>query len=171
MLDLAKSSIILFFQGNLFQNPSGVWRQLAIGIGLTLVIFLAAVKIAGFGLPLAAAIASFIGGAAHQLIGDVARFEAINAGFRNGPSGVKSLLSASPTFGAPRGRADHCAVARAALSICSVVFVTGLLLPFVVDAFSRHIMPSEETASRSVERGSPVSDHKRASASLAPSSQ
>lgn len=81
MLDLAKSSIILFFQGNLFQNPSGVWRQLAIGIGLTLVIFLAAVKIAGFGLPLAAAIASFIGGAAHQLIGDVARFEAINAGW------------------------------------------------------------------------------------------
>ena len=31
MLDMAKSSIILFFKGKLFQNPAEVWRQLAIG--------------------------------------------------------------------------------------------------------------------------------------------
>ncbi len=68
MLELAKSSIVLFFQGRLFQNPSEVWRQLTIGVALTLVIFLAAVKMAGFGLPLAAAIASFIGGAAQSAL-------------------------------------------------------------------------------------------------------
>ena len=63
MLDMAKSSIILFFRGKLFQNPAEVWRQLAIGSALTLAIFLAAAKLFGFALPLAGAIAGFVGGA------------------------------------------------------------------------------------------------------------
>jgi hypothetical protein len=60
---MAKSSIILFFKGKLFQNPAEVWRQLAIGVALTLAIFLVAAKLLGLGLPLAGALAGFIGGA------------------------------------------------------------------------------------------------------------
>ncbi len=61
MFDMVKSSAILFFQGKLFKNPNDVMRQLAIGIGLTLVIFLVLVKFTG--LLIAAIIAGFIGGA------------------------------------------------------------------------------------------------------------
>ena len=66
MLDMAKSSIILFFQGKLFQNPNEVIRQLAIGIGLTAFIFLVLAKFTG--LPIAGAIAGFIGGAVQPLL-------------------------------------------------------------------------------------------------------
>jgi hypothetical protein len=68
MLDMAKSSIILFFKGKLFQNPAEVWRQLAIGVALTLAIFIAAAKLLGLGLPLSGAIAGFIGGAAQPAL-------------------------------------------------------------------------------------------------------
>ncbi|MGO9132796.1 MAG: hypothetical protein ACLP8A_01940 [Methylovirgula sp.] len=61
MLEMAKNSIILFFQGRLFKNQREVYRQLAIGVALTLFIFLALVKFTG--LLLAALIAGFIGGA------------------------------------------------------------------------------------------------------------
>jgi hypothetical protein len=61
MLDMVKASIILFFQGKLFQNPNDVICQLAIGIGLTVLIFLVFAKFTG--LPTAGAIAGFIGGA------------------------------------------------------------------------------------------------------------
>lgn len=68
MLDMAKSSIILFFKGKLFQNPAEVWRQLAIGIALTLAVFLVATKLLGFGAPFAGVIAGFIGGAAQPAL-------------------------------------------------------------------------------------------------------
>lgn len=61
MLEMAKNSIILFFQGRLLENQQDVYRQLAIGVALTLFIFLALVKFTG--LLLAALIAGFIGGA------------------------------------------------------------------------------------------------------------
>lgn len=63
MLDMAKSSIILFFQGKLFQNPTEVRRQLAIGVAVTFVIFIVAAKLLGLGLPLSGLIAGLIGGA------------------------------------------------------------------------------------------------------------
>ncbi len=61
MFEMVKNSAVLFFQGRLFQKPEEVYRQLAIGIGITLVVFLVLVNVAG--LPLAAAIAGFLGGA------------------------------------------------------------------------------------------------------------
>jgi hypothetical protein len=66
MLDMLKSSIILFFQGKLFRNPNEVMRQLAIGIGLTIVLFLLLVKFTG--LLIAAVIAGFIGGAVQPVL-------------------------------------------------------------------------------------------------------
>jgi hypothetical protein len=66
MFEMAKSSIILFFQGKLFKDPNAVMRQLAIGIGLTIVIFLVLVKLAG--LLIAAVVAGFIGGAAQPVL-------------------------------------------------------------------------------------------------------
>jgi hypothetical protein len=66
MFEMAKSSMILFFQGRLFKNPNEVMRQLAIGIGLTIVIFLVLVKFTG--LLIAAVISGFIGGAAQPVL-------------------------------------------------------------------------------------------------------
>ena len=61
MLDMVKNSIILFFRGKLFKNPHEVYRQLAIGVAVALVIFLVLAKFAG--MPIAAMVAAFIGGA------------------------------------------------------------------------------------------------------------
>lgn len=61
MFEMVKSSAILFFQGKLFQNQNEVYRQLAIGIGVTLVVFLAAATLTC--LPLAGLVAGFVGGA------------------------------------------------------------------------------------------------------------
>ena len=61
MFEIAKSSAILFFRGKLFKDNNEALRQLAIGIAVTFFIFLALAKF--IGLPLAAAIAGFIGGA------------------------------------------------------------------------------------------------------------
>jgi uncharacterized oligopeptide transporter (OPT) family protein len=66
MFEMVKTSIILFFEGKLFKNPNEVIRQLAIGIGITVVIFLVLVKFTG--LPVAGAIAGFIGGAAQPAL-------------------------------------------------------------------------------------------------------
>jgi hypothetical protein len=66
MFEMAKSSIILFFQGKLFKDPNQVLRQLAIGIGLTILVFLVLVKVAG--LLIAAVIAGFVGGAAQPVL-------------------------------------------------------------------------------------------------------
>jgi H+/Cl- antiporter ClcA len=60
MFEIAKSSMLLFFQGRLFRNPADVVRQLAIGISVTIVMFLFLAKWAG--LPIAAAAAGFMGG-------------------------------------------------------------------------------------------------------------
>jgi hypothetical protein len=61
MFEMVKTSAILFFQGKLFQNQNEVYRQLAIGIGITLVVFLIVAKLAC--LPLAGLFAGFVGGA------------------------------------------------------------------------------------------------------------
>ena len=61
MYEMVKSSVILFFQGKLFQNPNEVYRQLGIGIGVTLVVFLVVAKLAC--LPLAGIVAGAMGGA------------------------------------------------------------------------------------------------------------
>lgn len=62
MLEMARSSIALFFQGKLFAEPSKVYRQMAIGSAVTAVVF---VVVAKLGLPLAAAaaMAGLAGGA------------------------------------------------------------------------------------------------------------
>ncbi len=66
MLEMTKASIVLFFQGKLFKNPNEVIRQLAIGIGLTVLVFLLLVKFTG--LLIAGAVAGFIGGAAQPAL-------------------------------------------------------------------------------------------------------
>ncbi len=61
MWEMAKSSMTLFFQGKLFQNPAEVYRQLATGIVITIAIVLG---LAFVGLPiwLCAGIGGFVGG-------------------------------------------------------------------------------------------------------------
>ncbi len=66
MFEIAKSSMLLFLQGRLFRNPNEVLRQLAIGIGLTIVLFLLLAKFVG--LPIAAVIAGFLGGAIQPVL-------------------------------------------------------------------------------------------------------
>lgn len=66
MLDIMKSSIVLFFKGKLFKNNSEVIRQLAIGIFCTLFLFLVLAKF--IGLPFAAIVAGFLGGAAQPVL-------------------------------------------------------------------------------------------------------
>jgi hypothetical protein len=61
MFEMVKSSAVLFFQGKLFKNPNEVYRQLGIGIGLTVVVFLVVAKLTC--LPLAGIIAGLAGGA------------------------------------------------------------------------------------------------------------
>ncbi|MCY4270591.1 MAG: hypothetical protein OXE80_10535 [Gammaproteobacteria bacterium] len=58
---MAKSSIMLFFRGKLFQNPALVYRQLAIGILIASACLLA---LAAAGLPLwfCAIAGGFLGG-------------------------------------------------------------------------------------------------------------
>lgn len=66
MFEMVKSSAILFFQGKLFQNQTEALRQLAIGIGLTVLVFLIVAKLANF--VVAGAVAGFIGGAAQPAL-------------------------------------------------------------------------------------------------------
>ncbi|MDX2288882.1 MAG: hypothetical protein NW217_08695 [Hyphomicrobiaceae bacterium] len=63
MLDMVRNSITLFFRGKLFADPGKAYRQLAIGIVLTLLCFLAARHLAGLPYWGAAALAGFVGGA------------------------------------------------------------------------------------------------------------
>jgi hypothetical protein len=62
MLDMAKNSIQLFFQGRLFQDRGQVMRQVALGAGGTAVM---AMVLLALGLPiwLAAIVAGALGGA------------------------------------------------------------------------------------------------------------
>jgi hypothetical protein len=62
MWAMASSSMILFFKGKLFADPSKVYRQLAIGIAVTALLL---VVLAKLGAPLwsAALVAGLIGGA------------------------------------------------------------------------------------------------------------
>jgi hypothetical protein len=61
MFEMVKSSAILFFQGKLFQDQSDALRRLAIGVALTVVVFLVVAKLAN--IVLAGVVAGFIGGA------------------------------------------------------------------------------------------------------------
>jgi hypothetical protein len=70
------------------------------------------------------------------------------ARFRNGPLGVKSLVSTSRILGAPRERAHHSAVASAAPAMrFPLLSPVSCFRPW--SAQSRHTMPSEETANLS----------------------
>lgn len=62
MWAMATSSMILFFKGKLFAEPSKVYRQLAIGVGVTALLLIALAKL---GAPLwaAAIVAGLTGGA------------------------------------------------------------------------------------------------------------
>ena len=62
MLDMARTSITLFFQGKLFADPAKVYRQMAIAALVTLIVLIGAAKL---GAPLwaAALVAGLVGGA------------------------------------------------------------------------------------------------------------
>ncbi|AID34932.1 hypothetical protein SAMN02927914_06382 [Mesorhizobium qingshengii] len=62
MLEMAKSSITLFFRGKLFSDPGKVYRQTAIGATITALLVIALAK-AGLPLAAAAGLACLIGGA------------------------------------------------------------------------------------------------------------
>ncbi len=62
MWSMVKSSFGQFLRGKLFAEPAKVYRQLAIGVGVTALLMLGAV-VAGASLWIAALIAGFIGGA------------------------------------------------------------------------------------------------------------
>ena len=82
--------------------------------------------------------------------GDTRRRGALNKmGFRNGPRGVKPLVSTSPMLGARRERASQCAVASAALIGCFRCLRRRSLASVRGRRDRRHIMPSEETVSLS----------------------
>lgn len=66
MFEMVKTSAVLFFQGKLFQDPAQAMRQLAIGVGLTVIVFLVVAKLAN--IAVAGAIAGFIGGAAQPAL-------------------------------------------------------------------------------------------------------
>lgn len=66
MFEMVKNSATLFFQGKLFQNPTEAFRRLAIGVGLTVVVFLIVAKLTN--VALAGAVAGFIGGAAQPAL-------------------------------------------------------------------------------------------------------
>ena len=70
-------------------------------------------------------------------------------GFRNGPLVVKSLVSTSPIYGAPRERAVDRAVASAAPAIRFRRLRRRSLASVRGRRDGRHMMPSEETASLS----------------------
>lgn len=61
MWDMAKTSIILFLQGRLFQDPAKVLTQMAIAIVLTALVLVGLVS-AGVPIVAAAGIAGFLGG-------------------------------------------------------------------------------------------------------------
>ena len=67
MLEMVKSSIVLFFRGKLFADPAKVYRQTATGALATAVILYGLTKL---GLPIiaSAAIAGLIGGAAQPYV-------------------------------------------------------------------------------------------------------
>lgn len=62
MWDMAKHSIISFFQGRLFANPGLVYRQIAIGAIIAAAILFGLAKL-GVNPIVAAAVAGFVGGA------------------------------------------------------------------------------------------------------------
>lgn len=62
MLEMAKSSITLFFRGKLFADPGKVYRQTALGAAVTAALLVVLAK-AGVPLAAAAALAGLIGGA------------------------------------------------------------------------------------------------------------
>lgn len=61
MWDMAKTSIILFLQGRLFQDPAKVLTQIAIATVLTALVLVGLVS-AGVPIVAAAGIAGFLGG-------------------------------------------------------------------------------------------------------------
>jgi hypothetical protein len=62
MWEMFKNSILLFFRGRLFADPTRVYRQLAIGVAAT-ALLLTVTVMAGTPLWLGAVIAGLVGGA------------------------------------------------------------------------------------------------------------
>ena len=62
MWEMAQNTILLFFRGRLFTDPAKVYRQLAIGAGVTALVMLAIAKV-GAPLWIAALVAGLVGGA------------------------------------------------------------------------------------------------------------
>ena len=62
MWAMAQNSMTLFFQGRLFADPNKVYQRLGVGVLVTAIVLIAAVKI-GAPLWLAALVAGCVGGA------------------------------------------------------------------------------------------------------------
>lgn len=62
MWDMVKHSMVLFFQGKLFNNNASVFQKLAVGVAVTAVV-LVVLALLGLPLALAAALAGAAGGA------------------------------------------------------------------------------------------------------------
>ncbi len=62
MWEMARNSMALFFRGKLFKDPAMVYRQLGIGVGVTVILL---IGLATLGVPLwaAALVAGLLGGA------------------------------------------------------------------------------------------------------------
>ncbi|HFD13241.1 MAG TPA: hypothetical protein ENJ32_12350 [Crenotrichaceae bacterium] len=61
MFEMLKDSILLFLKGKLFQNPKKAYTQIAIGAGVTLVVFLIVASISS--VLWGAILAGLVGGA------------------------------------------------------------------------------------------------------------
>lgn len=73
MLDMVKNAILLFFQGRLYADPPKVYRQLAIGVGIAVAVFLLAL-FAHLPVLAAAGVAGFVGGAVQPYLFKDLRF-------------------------------------------------------------------------------------------------
>ena len=62
MFEMVKNSIGLFMRGKLFAEPGKAYTQLMLGIGFTVLCFIAALRFGGVSHWLAAVIAGFLGG-------------------------------------------------------------------------------------------------------------
>ncbi len=62
MFEMVKNSIGLFLRGRLFAEPAKAYMQLMLGVGFTVLCFIAALRFGGVPHWLAAVIAGFLGG-------------------------------------------------------------------------------------------------------------
>ncbi len=63
MIEMVKNSMVLFLRGKLFAEPGKAYMQLMLGVLLTVLLFVAALRFGGLPHWVAAAAAGFVGGA------------------------------------------------------------------------------------------------------------